>query len=233
MINYGEYIWNVHVFTSFSNIESKVFCISKLLWKLQLLPTGMDPTGMDHEHDGLFQIKLKLLTFPPWWKCITYVVVIACKQSLSKTTNVTYFTKDHTKLLLAINILTLQQLKELNLQNLTFNIQINLLNIELEHYTLYQCKWFHTYNKNLKFKWNIKNKLLNKMKIAKCGQRFESKIIDQMWYLSCFPNGCYDKIKNDVVLSLNSYLLPANISKLKIQFKLCCLQENIIDDNIW
>ena len=181
-----------------------------------------------------FQFVLKLLTFPPNWRNIEAVIQIECEQSGSKETIVYSFNNIHRNTICASNILTLEQISERNFENYTFNVSINILKIQLaiDGIYLYRVKWFINEN-NLTIKWRLKNERLLQMKLAEYKQGFESKIGDQMWYLSCYPNGNNNNIKNDVILCLKLHLLPLNISRLKVQLRLYCIESHVSDNNIF
>lgn len=115
---------------------------------------------------------------------------------------------------------------------MTIGCYIKILQIkdELNNKLTYQCpmRYHHDFsrliqNSKLGFTFNMKWKLTEKerrlkMRFARPGQRFESKIISERFCFSVYPNGINPESKGQVILCLHLCLLPPGISKLTMRY---------------
>jgi len=125
---------------------------------------------------------------------------------------------------------------------ITFNCYVNILRIKVkEKKIIYQYPLILRKNNlrnytHCKFTWNIDKEMMLKFKQCNNGQRFESNIFYEMWNLSCFPNEnkngsdnenagqAEDDASNNVVIGIRLCALPKDILKIKVKYKLSCVQ---------
>ena len=187
MFTKSTFIWNATEFYPMNNILSSLrgakiqsipFEVGKLSWLVYAYPNGLRSVDL-----GQFIIYVKLLKMPPNWKSITIYRSIHCLQTESRYIELTEY--DTAKSVGTPNgLLPLQEIRELELEKLTFIITIKILKITLkkENIIFYHCK-LNNYNKPKHFEWKVNGKLLEKFKTANVGKICSSDIFDEMW---CF-----------------------------------------------
>eukprot|EP01084_Bolivina_argentea_P125326 222063_1 len=229
MYTYGKYIWNINdletLHQKWSKIESNVFGIAGLLWKIYFVPSIM--SGFDTK-----KISVELLSFPISWKMLKCGIIIECVQTGTRKTATVQYRKDYLTYACGTCFVTKNQITKSKMKQLSFKLIINILQIRYDS-LLYKTKWFDDYETNLRIKWKIDKQLMDKMKQSTYKQRFESNIFNSMWLLSCYPKGGTEEFpNNDVILSLHLHSLPNGLHSLGVQFNLYCIEANIMYSNI-
>eukprot|EP01084_Bolivina_argentea_P099155 178246_1 len=221
--NYGKYEWNIDMFSN-KLIISPVFVVSHLKWIIKI-----------KKKNGSLILCVEILTIPKEWKSILASVTIQCEQTKCQQTRIINYSETNTvhawpKELLHIKLSTINSM---NINELNIIIQINILRIITQKNNLLYQQNMTMYEQNDKIEWTIDKETMKMMKNCIMGQCFENNInANQIFYLSCFPNGTDSQTKGDVRLFLCIRSFPSNILSLRVQFTLYCIEENIFNTNI-
>eukprot|EP01083_Nonionella_stella_P218093 782402_1 len=231
------------------SFESDEFKVGLMDAHIQAFPNG---EGTEGEDVGCFRVGILLSPHLDTIEYVTYNARIYCKQIGSSFTKIysVGVSEDHKQYNSADrigwdkNCLLLQEIKDENIDQLTLNVEIQILEIDIENiFTKHPIYQFPIPNpqafKQQHFVWDISKSLLQKMKSIPerlDPQRFESKIHNSMWRLAVVPNGQQCKImgtlkdEDDPDLSdTEKYNLMSaqRTNSVDIYLVLCALPPNI------
>ena len=224
--------------------KSQEFIVNDLKWCIEVYPAGHNKSDKD---SGSFMMFLTMLTklsddigkMSVYWR----LYIKPCGLSYS---SISEFTQKNNSFGLCGGILTKKELstfKNTFSKKVTLGCELTILNkidtkdLKTKIYKqIYPLKIKNDddgisgennqcFNKKCKFEWKIDGDLMKKFKNAPNGKSFESSTFNaNMWSLRCCPNGETDKDegKCDLILQLNSF--PKGIGKIKVLFKLKCVE---------
>eukprot|EP01084_Bolivina_argentea_P016878 31529_1 len=208
------------------SFQSTQFEMAGLHWSLDSYPNGCDDM-----RKGCFLLFLKLLSEPYKGHRNTKVTIyrrMFCHETHSCYGRISTYRKND-DFGWAAGCLSFDEVKNSNLEQLTFTVEIRILQIVdifntiLDEHDIYYNKPFIKQS----FQWKIDDKLLQQMKLSNVGKRFESIIYNKMWFINITPNGATKKWEDafDIFLVLCS--LPKNVSKITAKWKISAHPQNI------
>eukprot|EP01083_Nonionella_stella_P276221 938435_1 len=167
------------------------------------------------------------LSMLPSWKCIFAHIIIDFPEL--PIHNKLMFTSSFAGWITYTSDYTIASLEDLKYtQALTFVITIHITRITLkdENKILFQIPT-NKYQKNTQLKWKIDQQMMNKLKSFRTGQAIHSDIYHDIWFLKLYPNGQRMHNKGEVCIAFYLRALPQNVSKMRVQLTLHCVETNI------
>eukprot|EP01084_Bolivina_argentea_P305481 527740_1 len=138
---------------------SDTFELCSLNWRIEI-----NPNGCSKERTGSFDVFLKLMSISTKWKNVTINrTIVSPETSSSFTTIDTYTTKGESSGW-PINTLTLKEIKNTNLKQITFIITIQVIQIKLKKNDSIYYHYDFKYQKVQKITCKLATNTLNKLK---------------------------------------------------------------------
>lgn len=225
MLNQGTFRWifenealNNFVTTPCAqSIESKVFDVGKLPWKVIIFPNGENLATINSVN-----VYLTLVSLPSIWNSILARCTIKCiETNISHTFLSNYVSRASlgwqpgTQLLSEIST-------NQNLSQLTFEIKIHILTIfTITNGVHYWYKLDHKSNTKLRYNWAIDPAQMAIMHESKLRAQYESPVFDEMWVIKIIPNSG-PQYNGKILLYLQLCALPPQLYQIPVTWRIIC-----------
>lgn len=180
---------------------SNPFSMVGLKWRLEIYPNGRLK-----QYEGYFMIYLRLLTLPP---CIDKMQICRVFRVIeNQCSNIWIFTLRRNEYAYWNKKCPLSELIEMDSKTITIYVEVHIQKLFLSSTPrLNRLAMDKSYGKIEGMKRQLEYKLspeeLALFPDAKSTKQMSTDIIDNMWSISWYPNGCKDEYKGYVSVGLN------------------------------
>ena len=192
---------------------SNRFKICELEWQIEIYPNGKK-----NDDESSVKVYIKLLSLPSSWKHFFARIRVICNETKTSFTWISKFVKNY-KAGWHDNSMRLEEIQ--HLEKLSFTVSATILKIILNDNDQILYKKKTTKPINASINWKINEEILNKIKVAHNGKRFESPIYNDVWCLRIIPNSSKQEDKGWCQISLQLCgPLPVHVQNMKINWKM-------------
>ena len=198
--------------------RSKFIKVSNIGFNVRLYPNGILSNEI-----GYVQFCLVLKSMPYNCKSIVIYYRLNCQEMGIKFKDIKKMDNIGSGIKWPSKSLKLSQCKDININSLTFECIIEILNIEYK----YDLKGVYYYKilsmtTPIKYSWIIDETLLSLFKLSENGQLFHSERFQNCWCLDICPSGFNERDDTNLRLSLTLLALPPLIKLIKAHVILEC-----------
>eukprot|EP01083_Nonionella_stella_P022816 63076_1 len=214
-----ELIWNITNISNEYYNDSTVCLIQGLKWFLR---------WRYNTHRKTCVILLCLREVPQDMEYVSVNYRVLCSASRVTHTDIATFSKQHWSHGICIG--DIEWLKCFWFDgSITIRCYMNMIKIVHVHNAILYETSMKLFNPRrlYRYEWLIDEALLNTiLQSNEIGQKYESNIYQNIWCLSCYPNGIDQNSKGKTVLGVQICMFPQHITKIKAKLELSCPQLN-------